>query len=94
MAKKHFKGNINLVLIHSGIVNGRQLLCNAHSVIEPHRGTAALFLFFFFFIKKKQKLLTCFFESLHIWKLRCFPRLICLHIIAYSGRSRTYFDTR
>ena len=46
MAKKHFKGNINLVLIHSGIVNGRQLLCNAHSVIKPHRGTAALFLFY------------------------------------------------
>jgi len=29
------------VLIHSGIVNGHQLLCEAHTVLEPHRGTAA-----------------------------------------------------
>ena len=41
----HIKGNISLVLMHSGIVNGYQLLCDAHTVLEPHRGTAALFLF-------------------------------------------------
>ena len=29
------------VLMHSGIVNGYQLLCDAHTVVEPHRGTAA-----------------------------------------------------
>ena len=34
------------VLMHSGIVNGYQLLCDAHTVLEPHRGTAALFLFY------------------------------------------------
>jgi len=34
------------VLMHSGIVNGHQLLCDAHTVLEPHRGTAALFLFY------------------------------------------------
>jgi len=33
------------VLMHSGIVNGHQLLCDAHTVLEPHMGTAALFLF-------------------------------------------------
>ena len=45
------------VLIHSGIVNGYQLLCDAHTVLEPHRGTAAFFfiilaivLFHFFFL--------------------------------------------
>ena len=41
----HIKGNITLVLMHSGIVNGYQLLCNAHTVLEPQRGTAAFFLF-------------------------------------------------
>ena len=33
------------VLMHSGIVNGYQLLCDAHTVPEQHRGIAALFLF-------------------------------------------------
>jgi len=28
--------------MHSGIVNGYQLLCDAHTVLEPHRGTAAV----------------------------------------------------
>ena len=42
----HIKGNISLVLMHSGIVNGYQLLCDAHTVLEPHRGTAAFFLFY------------------------------------------------
>ena len=40
----HIKGHI--VLMHSGIVNGYQLLCNAHTVVKQHRGTAALFLFY------------------------------------------------
>ena len=31
----HIKGYI------TGIVNGYQLLCDAHTVLEPHRGTAA-----------------------------------------------------
>ena len=42
----HIKGNSTVVLMHSGIVNGHQLLCDAHTVLEPHRGTAALFLFY------------------------------------------------
>ena len=37
---------ISLVLMHSGIVNGHQLLCVAHTVLEPQRGTAAFFLFY------------------------------------------------
>ena len=41
----HIKGNITFVLMNSGTVNGYQLLCDAHTVLEPHRGTAALFLF-------------------------------------------------
>ena len=41
----HIKSNISLVLMYSGIVNGYQLLCDAHTVLEPHRVTAALFLF-------------------------------------------------
>ena len=32
--------------MHSGFVNGHQLLCDAHTVPEQHRGTAALFLFY------------------------------------------------
>ena len=40
------KGNSTLVFIHSGIVNGYQLLFDAHTVLEPHRGTAALFLYY------------------------------------------------
>ena len=44
----HIKGNSTLVLMHKGIVNGHRLLCNAHIVFEPHRGTAALFLFTYY----------------------------------------------
>jgi len=33
------------VPMHSGIVNGYQLLCDAHIVPEPQRGTAAFFFF-------------------------------------------------
>ena len=29
--------------MHSSIVNGYQLLCDAHTVFELHRGTAAFF---------------------------------------------------
>jgi len=32
--------------MHSVIINGYQLLCDAHAVLEPNRGTAALFLFY------------------------------------------------
>ena len=40
------RATVLFVLMHSGIVNGYQLLCNAHtSVLEPHRGTAAFFFF-------------------------------------------------
>ena len=42
----HIKGYITLVLMNSGIVNRYQLLCDAHTVLEPHRGTAASFLFY------------------------------------------------
>ena len=31
--------------MHSGIVNGYQLLCDTHTVLEPHRGTAAFYYF-------------------------------------------------
>ena len=41
-----YKGNNTLVLMHSGILNGCQLLCNTHTVPEQHRGNAALFLYF------------------------------------------------
>ena len=42
------KGNISLVLMHSGNgnVNGYQLLFEAHTVFEPRRGTAAFLLFY------------------------------------------------
>ena len=33
----HIKGNLSLVLMHRGIINGYQLLCDAHTVLEPHR---------------------------------------------------------
>ena len=42
----HIRGKSTLVLIHSEIVNGYQLLCDAHTVPELHRGTTALFLFY------------------------------------------------
>ena len=50
------KGSTIPVLMHSGIVHGYQLLCDAHTVLEPHRGTAAfsflltIVLFHFFFL--------------------------------------------
>ena len=44
----HIKGNSTLVFMHSGIVTGHQLLCDAHAhtVLESQRGTAVLFLFY------------------------------------------------
>ena len=39
----HIQGKSILVLMNSGIVNGQQLLCNAHTVPKQHRGTTALF---------------------------------------------------
>ena len=41
----YIKGNINLILMHSHIVNGNQLLCIV--VFELHKGTVGLFLFYF-----------------------------------------------
>ena len=41
----NFKGNVSIFLMHSGIVNGCQLLFDAHTLPEQHTGTAALFLF-------------------------------------------------
>ena len=35
----NIKGNTTVVLMHSGIVNRYQLLCDGHTVLEPHRGT-------------------------------------------------------
>ena len=32
----HIKGNSTFVFMHSGIVNGHQLLCDAHTVLESH----------------------------------------------------------
>ena len=37
----HIKGTALFVLMHRSIVNRYQLLCDAHTVLEPHRGTAA-----------------------------------------------------
>ena len=37
------KATALFVLMHGGIVNGYQLLCDAHTILEPHRGTAAFF---------------------------------------------------
>ena len=34
------------LVMHSGIVNGHKLPCDAHAVLEQHRGTAALFIFY------------------------------------------------
>ena len=51
-----YKGKHTLVLIHSGIVNRYQLLCDAHTVLEQHRGNCSfisilliIVLFHFFF---------------------------------------------
>ena len=42
----NIKGKSTLVFMHSGIVNGYQLLCDVHTVLKPHRGTEAFFLFY------------------------------------------------
>ena len=31
-----FRATLVFVLMHSGIVNGYRLLCDAHTVLEPH----------------------------------------------------------
>ena len=35
------RATARFALMYSGIVNGHQLLCDAHTVLEPHRGTEA-----------------------------------------------------
>jgi len=40
------RSTLLFVLMQSGFVNGYQLLCDAHTVLESHRETAALFLFY------------------------------------------------
>ena len=42
----HLKGNLSIVLMHSGIVNAYQLLCDAHSVPVQHKGTTDIFLYY------------------------------------------------
>ena len=41
----HFKGNRTLCSYAQWFVNGYQLLGDAHTVLEPHRGNAAFFHF-------------------------------------------------
>ena len=48
--KENSEGNDTLVLLHSDIVNGSQLLCDAHTVLEQHSETAALFSPFLLFL--------------------------------------------
>ena len=38
-----FRATQFFVLMHSGIVNEHQLMCDAHTLLEPHRGTTAFF---------------------------------------------------
>ena len=40
-----FRATELFVFMHSSIVNGYQLMCNAHNVLQPYRGTAAFFYF-------------------------------------------------
>ena len=40
------RATINFVLMHSGIVNGHKLLCDAHAVSEQHRATMQLYFYF------------------------------------------------
>ena len=42
-----FRATALFVIMHSGIVNGYQLLCDTHTSFEPYRGTAASFYFAF-----------------------------------------------
>ena len=54
----HIKGNRTFVLMHSGNLNGYYLLCDAHTVLEPHTVEElqlfsillAIVLFHFFFL--------------------------------------------
>ena len=39
----YIKGKSTFVIMHSSIVNGSQLTCDAHTVPEQHKGTSALF---------------------------------------------------
>ena len=50
------QGNITLVLMHSNNVNGHKLLCDAHTVLEQHRITAALFVYSLTIVSKQIKL--------------------------------------
>ena len=53
----HIKVNNILAVMHSGFLNGHQLLCDAHTVPEQHGGTAAFFLFYSLFLSSGTMLL-------------------------------------
>ena len=60
------RATLIFVLMHSGIVNGHQLLCDAHTVLESHSRNAAFFFFthyrpFPLFLFMCLSLLTVFF---------------------------------
>ena len=75
----HIKGNRTLVLMHSGIVNGYQLLCDAHTVPEPHRGTACSFFSILFIVFFPLFLFMC----LSLWQ----SFLWCLFSLCFSDRT-------
>ena len=57
------------VLMHSGIVNGYQLLCDAHAMLERHRGTAAYLIFSLFSFSAFS---FCMFVNLLTVPISCF----------------------
>merc|ERR1719239_1144661 len=74
---------ISLVLMHSDIVNGYQLLCDAHTVLEPHRGTAA---FSFFYSLSSFSTFSFFLSLLTVLFLFLGASIVCVSNTIYRGQ--------
>ena len=78
-----------LVPMHSGIVNGHQLLCYAHTVLEPHKGTAALFLFY-----SRSSFSIFSFMCLSLWQSYFFSWVPCINNLKRTADLILWFPDR
>ena len=65
--------------MHISIVNGYQLLCDAHNVLEPHRGTAAFFYFLFYSLSSFSTFSFYVFVTLTVLFLFLGASIVCVN---------------
>ena len=72
--------------MHSGIVNGYQLLCYAHTVLEPRRGTAAFSFFAHYMYRPFPLFLFMCLSLLTVLILFLSASIVCVSNTIYRGQ--------